>query len=173
MGACEYHFIDRWRVRGTVGEVWAIVFDGESLARWWPSTYRAVWQIEPGEPDGLGATFGLRARGWLPYTIRFDFAITGARKPLGFVLQAEGDLSGRGEWSFTQAGDLVDIVYDWRISADKRLLRLLSPVMKPVLRSNHNWTMKKGERSLRVELRRRRGESNVPAPPGPFSLLRR
>lgn len=81
----------------------------------------------------------------------------GGNKPVGFALEAKGDLSGRGEWTFRQDGAYVVITYDWRITADKPLLRALSPVRKPVLRSNHNWTMRKGEESLNLELWRRRG----------------
>ena len=86
-------------------------------------------------------------------------------------LEAWGDLTGRGEWTFSKDGEFVDITYDWRIRAEKPLLRLLSPLLKPVLRSNHTWTMRRGEESLKLELVRRRSpRATVSAPPDAFAL---
>ncbi len=67
--------------------------------------------------------------------------------------------------AFEQDGRWVDITYDWKIRADKPLLRRLSFLLKPVFAANHRWAMAKGEESLRLELRRRRGSDSVPPPP--------
>jgi hypothetical protein len=69
----------------------------------------------------------------------------------------------------------VDITYDWRIQAQKPLLRKLSLLLRPVFEANHRWAMAQGEESLRLELARRRASSNdqrrmVPPPPGPTTL---
>ncbi|MBX9784458.1 MAG: hypothetical protein K2X48_14310 [Chitinophagaceae bacterium] len=40
-------------------------------------------------------------------------------------------------------------------------------MMKPIFSLNHTWAMKKGLESLLLEIRRRKGEANVPAPPPP------
>jgi hypothetical protein len=55
----------------------------------------------------------------------------------------------------------VDVSYDWRIRADKPLLRWLSFLLKPVFRWNHHWAMARGEESLRAELVRRRSAAAV------------
>ncbi len=173
MAATDYHFVDRWRVRGTVEEVADVLKDGPDMARWWPSTYREVRVIEPGDEHGVGQHGSVRAAGWLPYTIQFEYRVTESRYPHGFSLDAWGDLTGRGRWDFTQDGEFVDITYDWRIRSEKPLLRRLSFLLKPVFRSNHTWTMKNGERSLRIELARRRAAGDpvlleaLDAPPPP------
>jgi len=53
----------------------------------------------------------------------------------------------------------VNITYDWKIRADKALLRYLSFLLKPVFAMNHRWAMAQGEKSLCVELSRRRSAS--------------
>jgi hypothetical protein len=53
----------------------------------------------------------------------------------------------------------VDISYDWRIRADKPLLRTLSFLLKPVFSANHRWAMAQGEASLKRELVRRHAGS--------------
>jgi hypothetical protein len=78
-------------------------------------------------------------------------------------------------WTFTQDGGVVDVVYDWRISAEKPLLRKLSFLLKPLFEANHRWAMARGEESLRLELLRRRAttadaRNRVAAPPGPVTF---
>lgn len=173
----EYHFIDRWRVEGTVEEVSEIIENAEELVRWWPSVYFEVVQVEPGGAGGVGKLVSLRAGGWLPYTLRLNFLTVESRSPYGFTMEATGDLEGRGEWIFEQDAEIVNITYDWRIKANKPVIRSLSFLLKPIFASNHNWTMKRGEESLKLELLRRRAHTpedaaRIPAPPAPAFLFK-
>jgi len=69
-------------------------------------------------------------------------------------------------WTLHQDGDFVEVTYDWRIAAEKPLLRYGSFALRPFFAANHRWAMARGQESLELELRRRRGEKDVPAPPG-------
>jgi hypothetical protein len=166
MATNEYHFITNWRVKTRQNEVVAIISDAESLPRWWPSVYLEVRVFAPGDANGIGKRVDLFTKGWLPYTLRWQFTVTEV-VPDGFTLVAEGDFVGRGIWTFGQDGDWVDIIYDWKIEANKPLLKYLSFALKPLFAMNHEWAMAQGERSLELELRRRAGESGVPEPPPP------
>ena len=128
----QYHFISRWRVEGTCGEV----------------------------ADVLGDPLALE--------------VTDSRYPYGFTLVAKGDFDGAGVWTFEQDGAFVIATYDWRLSAEKPLLKTLSFLLKPIFEANHRWAMAQGETSLRLELARRRATSDaartrVPPPPGPVT----
>ena len=174
MPANEYHFITRWRVEGTCGEIADVLDDPVALERWWPSVYLRVEELAPANPRGVGRRARLLTKGWLPYTLRWELEIVEQRYPHGFSLVASGDFEGRGVWTFEQDGPFVDIVYDWRISAEKPLLRSLSFLLKPLFEANHRWAMAQGEESLRLELARRRATSeaarrSVPPPPGPIT----
>jgi hypothetical protein len=167
----DYHFITHWRVESTVDEVSKILGDPLALMRWWPSVYLDVKVVEPGEESGLGRVVSLYTKGWLPYTLRWDFRVTEVRKD-GFTLAAWGDFDGRGIWTFKQDGPWVNITYDWKIKAEKRLLRYFSFIMKPIFSANHHWAMAKGEESLKLELARLHAASGdelacLPAPPQP------
>lgn len=147
----DYVFVTHWRVEASIEEVSEILDDALSLPRWWPSVYLQVRQL----PDGV---VDLHTKGWLPYTLRWRFRVTESRKPFGFTLEATGDLVGRGVWTFTQDGPYADIMYDWRVRADKPILRYGSFIFKPIFAANHRWAMARGEESLKRELlRRRRG----------------
>ncbi|MBE7468429.1 MAG: polyketide cyclase [Anaerolineae bacterium] len=174
MASNEYHFISHWRVQGTAREVFEILADAPDLTRWWPSVYLDVQQVQPGDSQGVGKVVSLYTKGWLPYTLRWQFRVTEANPPYGFSLEAWGDFVGRGIWTFEQADEWLNITYDWRIRADKPLLRSLSFIFKPIFAANHRWAMAKGEESLRLELARRRARTAeeralIPAPPGPTS----
>lgn len=167
----EYAFITHWRVQSTCQEISEVLGNGPDLTRWWPSVYLDVQELEPGDENGIGKVVSLFTKGWLPYTLRWQFRVTENRSPHGFSLEAWGDFVGTGDWIFSQDGNLVDITYDWRIRADKPLLRWLSFIMKPIFSANHHWAMRKGEESLKLELARRHAKTveerrAVPAPPG-------
>ena len=162
------------RVEGDVKEVADILDDALSLPRWWPSVYFSVKELVPGGDHGVGKIISLRAAGWLPYTLRINFRTIESRYPNGFSMEATGDLEGTGIWTFKQEGRFVNITYDWIIRANKAIIRHLSFLLKPIFRSNHNWTMKRGEESIKLELARRRArtpEETARIPPPPLPAL--
>jgi hypothetical protein len=175
MACNEYHFISHWEVEGTVEEVSTILEDTPSLARWWPSVYLEVQVLEPGDETGKGKVVNFTTKGWLPYTVQWQSCLIESRRPHGFSLEASGDFLGLGVWSFKQDGSHVRVVYDWRVRAEKPLLRTFSFLLKPLFSANHRWAMAQGEKSLRLELARRRSNTDedlaqVPAPPGPTAI---
>lgn len=155
----DYHFVTHWRVRGSAQEVSDIIGDAPSLARWWPSVYLQVTELEPGDERGVGRVIDLYAKGWLPYRLCRRFRVTAADAPRTFTIEAEGDFAGRGTWTFEEQGAETLVTYDWRIRADKPLLRRLSFLLKPLFAANHRWAMARGEESLALELRRRHAAS--------------
>jgi hypothetical protein len=174
MDSHTYHFVSRWQVEGTCGEVADVIGDPLALPRWWPSVYLRAEQLEPPDARGVGRRVALQTKGWLPYTLHWQSVVVESRYPYGFTLTAEGDLAGAGVWTFEQEGHLVNITYDWRIRAEKPLVRSLSFLLKPLFEWNHRWAMTQGEKSLALELRRRRSPSaaawsQIPAPPGPVT----
>ena len=165
----DYHFTTNWRVEATCADVYNTLKEADDLKRWWHSVYLDVVTRQRGDAHGLGKVVELFTKGWLPYTLKWQFRVVEVHPDdhSGFSLEAFGDLVGRGVWTFAADGRFCNIVYDWRIEAEKPLLRYLSFIMKPIFAANHHWAMKKGLESLELELRRRRGEQNVPPPPPP------
>ncbi len=174
MSSNDYHFITHWQVEGTVAEVSGIIGDAEDLPRWWPSVYLAVQALEPGDAQGVGKVVSLYTKGWLPYTLRWQFRVTESLSDRS-ALEAFGDFVGRGIWTFVQNGPIVEVTYDWKIRAAKPLLRRFSWLLKPIFAANHRWAMARGEESLRLELARRHAATpeerrRIPAPPDPSTV---
>ncbi len=178
MASNDYHFITEWHVESTMQEIAEILGNALDLMRWWPSVYLKVEELEAGDATGVGKVIDLYTKGWLPYTLCWQFRVTQSNVPYGFTLEAWGDFVGRGIWTFEQQGDIVKIVYDWKIRADKPVLKYLSFIMKPVFSMNHHWAMEKGEESLKIELARRHAKSAeeralIPVPPQPTWVINR
>ena len=68
------------------------------------------------------------------------------------MVGAAGDLVGRGEWRLLQERTVCEVSYDWQVRSGRLLFRLLAPVMKRLLVSNHNWAMEKGRIGLQGKL---------------------
>jgi hypothetical protein len=182
----EYYFVDRWRLRGSVEEVAELIDHPEEFRRWWPAAWLDYESLSEADDDGaspedaasttcctVGRTFRYRVKGWLPYSLKLTFRVTERRPPNVLVVAATGDLVGEGRWTLEQQGPKVEVTYEWRVHAERPLVRRLSSVLKPVFRSNHFWVMRQGAHSMMLELRRRRATSAeeralVPAPPGPI-----
>ncbi|MSQ11927.1 MAG: polyketide cyclase [Dehalococcoidia bacterium] len=168
----EYHFVTHWRVDGTPEEVSDVLSDPLGLLRWWPAVYLNAQETAKGDERGAGRSVALVTKGWLPYILRWQFRGTESRRPHEFSFEAWDDLVGRGVWTFTPEGRWTTVTYDWRVRADKPLVRTFSLILKPLFVFNHRWAMARGEECLRLELQRRRSRSpeeraQVPAPPSP------
>jgi len=178
MPTADYHFVDRWRLKADVKEVADTIEDALSLPRWWGSVYFEVKELERGEGEhGIGKLISVRAGGWLPYTLRINFRTVESSYPHGFTVDATGDLEGKGIWTFRPDGPFVDVTYDWTIRPNKPVIERFSFLLKPIFRRNHNWTMRRGEESLKLELLRRRPKSpeeraRIPPPPRAALTLR-
>jgi hypothetical protein len=176
----DYHIVTTWQVEAPRAEVVSAIFDDTAaLARWWPAVYLDVRVEAPGDDAGVGQEVSLYTKGWLPYTLRWRFRVTEVDLPDRLVLEAVGDFVGRGIWTLREVrgaddprGPSTSVEYDWWIRAEKGVLKRFSTLMKPLFAANHNWAMRQGERSLRLELARRRTTdplvlAAIAAPPRP------
>jgi hypothetical protein len=119
--------------------------------------YLDVKEVAAGDAStGVGKVCDLLTKGRLPYTLRWRAEITEGRPPEGFTIAATGDFMGCGVWTIRQDGPDVDITFDWRLRAEKPLIRGLSLLFKPLFRANHLWAMARGQEGLRAELARPR-----------------
>lgn len=82
-GSHDCEFLTRWRIEGTCGEVADVLGDPLALPQWWPSVYLDVGEVRPPDARGLGRRVALHTKGWLPYTLAWEFEVVDARYPHG------------------------------------------------------------------------------------------
>jgi uncharacterized protein YndB with AHSA1/START domain len=154
MRANDYAFLTVWRIPAPAESIFDLLADVEALPRWWPSVYLGVTPV-----PGREGAYDLHTKGWLPYTLRWRLVRTHDERPRQLAIAASGDFEGEGVWTLVPRGEetgaYTEVRFDWRIRAEKPLLRRLSWLLKPVFAANHRWAMARGEESLRRELARR------------------
>jgi uncharacterized protein YndB with AHSA1/START domain len=152
----DYTFLDEWDVDAPIDAVFDAIADGARYPEWWP-IYEEV--VADG-PPALGQTARMRFHGRLPYSLTQTATIVRFEPPHALEIDVAGDLTGRGVWTFAQRADgRVHAAFDWRVRADKPLLRVLTPILRPAFRWNHNYAIGQAMAGLEPYLRRRSREA--------------
>ena len=60
----------------------------------------------------------------------------------------DGDLRGRGVWTLSPPDGKVHVRFDTHVFADRALLRVLTPVLRPLFRWNNNVAIKAAMKGL-------------------------
>jgi hypothetical protein len=157
--ASEYVFIDEWDVDAPRAAVFHALADAGTYPDWWKPVYIAV---ETDGPPAVGRVSQQEFKGQLPYHLKSRSEIVAYEPADTFTVEVVGDLTGRGVWTLTDTTDgRVHIHFDWRVIADRALLRYLTPVLRPVFRWNHNWSIKRAIEGLEPYARKStEGERN-------------
>lgn len=143
--ASEYVFIDEWEVDASRESVFRALADAGTYPKWWKPVYI---NVETDGPPEQGRVSHQHFKGRLPYTLRTRSEIVRYEPPRQFEVLVEGDLTGRGVWTLEPAGGKVHVHFDWRVIADRPLLRYPTPVLRPLFRWNHNWSIQRAIEGL-------------------------
>lgn len=142
----EYLFVDEWDVAAPREAVFAAIADARTYPDWWKPVYIDV--DAEGEP-ALGKESRQHFKGRLPYHLHTRSRIVALEAPHVIEGEVDGDLRGHGGWTLTDApGGGAHVRFDWRVHADRRLLRILTPVLRPALRWNHAWAIARAVEGL-------------------------
>jgi mannose-6-phosphate isomerase-like protein (cupin superfamily)/uncharacterized protein YndB with AHSA1/START domain len=156
----EYRFVDEWDVAAPREAVFEAIADAHSYPEWWKPVYIDV------ESDGapaVGKVSRQHFKGRLPYHLHTTSTITRLEAPHVIEADVVGDLSGHGKWTLTETGAGTHVRFDWEVTADRRLLRILSPVLRPALRWNHAWAIARAKEGLEPYALRVAGRAKVTA----------
>ena len=124
-----------------------VVVDARTYPEWWTPVYRSV----EGDREQTHHYF----KGKLPYTLQMDAQLVSEERPRRFEVAVDGDLRGRGIWTFTPDNGGTHVRWDWIVFADKLLLRVLTPVLRPLFRWNHVWAVARAREGLEPYVRAR------------------
>jgi uncharacterized protein YndB with AHSA1/START domain/quercetin dioxygenase-like cupin family protein len=146
LAAREYVFVDEWDVAAPPESVFAAIADARSYPVWWKPVYLDV--ESDGEP-AVGKTSRQHFKGRLPYHLRTRSVITRLEPPYAIGAEVDGDLRGTGLWTLTETEDGgTHVRFDWRVHADRTLLKVLTPVLRRALRWNHAWAIARAREGL-------------------------
>jgi hypothetical protein len=158
MPANNYHFSEQWTIPGfTPEQVYEVLANAALVTDWWSGVYLEVEPLGRYTRPVVGGKVRTKARGWLPYTL--DFVLEALVLEPGRVVEvkASGDFEGIWRAELVRDGDGTKVLLDWRVEVQMPLIRLLSPVLKPIFAWNHRWTTPRGEQGLCRYLRAKHG----------------
>jgi quercetin dioxygenase-like cupin family protein/uncharacterized protein YndB with AHSA1/START domain len=140
-----YVFVDEWDVDAPAEAVFDAIADAGSYPAWWRPVYI---DVEADGPPAVGVASRQHFKGRLPYHLKTTSVITALHAPRTVTAEVDGDLRGRGTWTLTQRGGRTHVRFDWQVHADRKLLRVLTPVLRPLFRWNHNWAIARAMEGL-------------------------
>ena len=146
-----YLFVDEWDVAAPREAVFDALADGSTYPEWWRPVYLSVDSEGPPE---VGRVSRQHFKGRLPYTLKTRSTLTALDRPSRIEVDVVGDLSGPGIWTLTEKGEGTHVRFDWEVTADRPLLRYLTPVLRPLFRWNHNWAIARAIEGLEPYARR-------------------
>ena len=149
--AAEYVFIDEWDVDAPQERVFDALADARTYPEWWTPIYK---EVEAEGPIEVGHVSRQKFKAKLPYTLTTESKLTAIDRPNRFEVDVDGDLRGHGIWTLTPRDGKVHVRFDWRVHADRALLRVLTPLLRPLFRWNHNEAIKAAMLGLEPYARR-------------------
>jgi len=142
MPSNKYHFEDHWHIPHSADDVWDVLAEAEKFPEWWRGVYLDATRL-----DSVRIT--VLTRGWLPYKLRWTIETVRKEKPHVIEFKASGDFSTDGSrWVLTPKPGGTDVLLDWNPVVEKPIVKVLSPVLKPLFEWNHHWAMNLGEKQL-------------------------
>jgi quercetin dioxygenase-like cupin family protein/uncharacterized protein YndB with AHSA1/START domain len=154
----EYVFVHGWDVAAPAEPVFTALADSSTYPLWWRPVYE---DVESEGPLEVGQVSRQHFKGRLPYHLRTTSRIVRLDPPSVVEADVEGDLRGHGKWTLTAiAPDRTHVRFDWRVYADRPLLKALTPALRPALRWNHNWAIARAMEGLEPYARARAREGD-------------
>jgi mannose-6-phosphate isomerase-like protein (cupin superfamily)/uncharacterized protein YndB with AHSA1/START domain len=141
----EYVFVDEWDVAAPPGATFTALADARTYPEWWRPVYL---DVDADGPPELGMVSRQHFTGRLPYHLRTRSRIVRLEPPRVVAAEVDGDLRGHGVWTLTPTPAGTHVRFDWRVHADRPLLRILTPLLRPLFRWNHNWAIARAVEGL-------------------------
>jgi len=152
VNAAAYHFEDHWKIPQVIDRVWDVLAAPTNFPLWWQGVYLRATPL-----DIDGRRIAVLTRGWLPYKLRWTIETIRKDKPNLIEFKASGDFStDSSKWILRPEGKGTLVTLDWNPRVEKPIVKLLSPVLRPVFEWNHHWAMERGEKQLTEYLSKRR-----------------
>jgi quercetin dioxygenase-like cupin family protein/uncharacterized protein YndB with AHSA1/START domain len=140
-----YLFVDQWDVAARPEAVFDALADARTYPLWWRPVYL---DVAADGPVRVGSQSRQHFKGRLPYHLHTSSVITELEPSRRIAVDVTGDLRGRGVWTLTPTARGIHVRFDWQVHADRKLLQILTPVLRPLFRWNHNWAINAAMRGL-------------------------
>jgi hypothetical protein len=161
MATNYYVFVDKFTVPCNLETAYQYIKQVEGYPGWWGEVYKKVEKLKDAPPDTAGAKYRVTVGGFLPYALTIENETTLIDRPNRIEFVAFGDLEGKGIWLFKPVTDGTEITFDWRVAANKFIIKALSFLLKPLFRANHVCCVRKAKVGMQQDLQQRQSEKQM------------
>ncbi len=147
----SYSFITTWKIKAPLARVWDLLYKQED----WPSWWKGVMEVKPlqgGNNTDIGKKIRYTWKSFVPYTLSFDMTSVSIIPHSYMEGHASGELEGVGKWYFEEENGITTIQYTWEVNTTKKWMNVLTPVLKPAFKWNHDVVMRWGAEGLAKKL---------------------
>ena len=143
----QFSLTTTWLIEAPLESVWDAIYESERWPSWWPHVVR-VQETVRGENGGIGNVRRYTWRTRLPYRLSFDAKTTRIERLVLLEGAVDGELNGCGRWRFYRQDNVTAVRYDWEVNIHQPWLRRLMPLLRRVMKWNHDAVMLAGGRGL-------------------------
>ena len=143
----KYRFVTVWQIEAPLEDVCEAIYHSLNWPQWWHNV-ESVVELSPGNQQGIGSIRRYTWHGRLPYRLTFDIRVIHMVPLASIEGVASGDVEGKGYWSFTVDGSVTIVRYEWNVHTTPIWMNLLSLLVHPLVKWNHNAVMQQGGEAL-------------------------
>jgi Polyketide cyclase / dehydrase and lipid transport len=143
----QFSLTTTWLIEAPLEKVWDAIYESERWPSWWPYVVHVQESVR-GENGGLGNVRRYTWRTRLPYRLSFDAKTTHIERLCLLEGIVDGELQGRGRWRFYRQDDIIAIRYDWEVNVGPLWMRHLVPLLRRLMKWNHDAVMLAGGKGL-------------------------
>ncbi len=155
----QYRFVDEWHVPMPIERTYELLGDPLGYPEWWPEAFPKA-EGDPGPPKP-GNRVAVVSKGFLPYRLRWTLTCVAVERPTRIDAEMSGDFVGTSSWALSEEDGGTKAVLDFRPAVAKPLVRILTPVLRPLFAANHRWAMERGQEAIR-RLAEREHDADAP-----------
>ena len=142
-----FRFDSVWRLPADPGTIYTVLSDVEAYPLWW-SQIKSARELGPHQAAA-------RIRSLLPFPLRLTIRGEVTDPDAGLLrLAIDGDLDGWAQWELRRIGPETLASYVQEVVLRLPAAGQVSDLIRPLLRVNHAWMMRSGERGLASYLTR-------------------
>lgn len=143
----HYSFSSNWKIKASIEEVWCAIYESEQWPQWWPNVV-SVRELQKGGENDIGNIREYKIKSPMLYTLTFSLQLTEKTEYQFLQGNASGELSGVGNWRFTENAGVTHIQCNWKVSTNIGWMNKLAFLLRPAFAFNHSVVMKNGAKAL-------------------------
>ena len=154
MQSNQFHFVTRWRFQASADAIFALLNRPSEYPAWWGTFFLRAEVIEKGDERGIDRLIRFQTKSSVPSELKWGYRTFSLLPERKIEVRISGDFAGDALWLLEEDGIYTDVMFDWNVSLEKKLLKEFSGLWKSVIKTNHRWGMEQGRIGLEKELAR-------------------